>query len=68
MGQTLYISDAEDTVGNDRQPTNFEQKVIIASMKPDQTKKVPQRIEFVIRMQVMVTLNVATEADLANGS
>jgi hypothetical protein len=37
-------------------------------MNSAQTRKVTQRIEFVIGMQVMVTLNVATEADLANGS
>ena len=46
----------------------MEQKVILAGMTLDQTKKITQWIEFTIRMQVMVTLNVATEADLANGS
>ena len=46
----------------------MEQKVILAGMTLDQTKKVTQRIEFAIGMQVMVTLNVATEADLTNGS
>jgi hypothetical protein len=67
-GNILYICDAEDTIGNDRRPTNFEQKVIIAGMSLDQTRKIGQRIEFAIGMQVMVTLNVSTEADLANGS
>jgi hypothetical protein len=42
----------------------MEQKVILAGMTLDQTKKITQWIEFTIRMQVMVTLNVATEADL----
>jgi hypothetical protein len=67
-GNILYISYAEDTIGNDRQPTNLEQKVLVAGMSLDQTCKVPQRIEFAIGMQVMVVLNVATEANLANGS
>jgi hypothetical protein len=67
-GHILYICDAEDTTGNDRQLMNIHQKVIIAGMTLEQTKKVTQRIEFAIGMQVMVTLNVATEADLANGS
>jgi hypothetical protein len=64
----LYICDAEDTVGVDRQPTNMEQKMAVAGMTLEQTKKLTHRIEFAIGMQVMVTLNVATEADLANGS
>ena len=64
----MYISDAKDTVSNDRQPTNLEQKIVVASMSLDETHQVPQRVEFTIGMQVMVTLNVATEADLANGS
>ena len=64
----LYVCDAEDTVGNERKPTTVDQKVIIAGMKPERTGKIAQRIEFAIGMQVMVTLNVATEADLANGS
>ena len=34
----------------------------------NQTKKLTHRIKFAIGMQVMVTLNVATEANLANGS
>jgi hypothetical protein len=37
-------------------------------MSLGQTRKIGQRIEFVMGMQVMVTLNVSTEADLTNGS
>jgi len=55
-------------VYNERKPTTMDQKVIIAGMKLDRTGKIAQRIEFAIGMQVIVTLNVATEADLANGS
>ena len=55
-------------VCNERKPTTMDQKVINAGMKPDRTGKIAQRIEFAIGMQVMVTLNVATEADLANRS
>src|ERR1700685_3832217 len=64
----LRFGNAEDTVGVDRQPMNMEQKMAVASMTLDQTKKLTHRIKFAIGMQVMVTLNVATEANLANGS
>jgi hypothetical protein len=67
-GELLYIFDAEDTVGNERVPTNMEQKTILASMKTDDTAKLPYRVEVAIGMEAMVTLNIATEADLANGS
>jgi len=67
-GELLYIFDTEDTVGNERVPTNMEQKAILASMKLDDTRKLPFRVEVAIGMEVMVTLNIATEADLANGS
>jgi hypothetical protein len=32
MGNILYICDAEDTIGNERQPANMEQKVTLAGM------------------------------------
>lgn len=64
----LYICDAEDTVGDERTPTNFEQKTTIAGMKLDQTKRLSHRVMFSLGMEVMVMLNLAMEADLANGS
>ena len=70
----LYIFDAEDTIGGTREPLNFEQKVLVAGMKLNDTKKMKgtkklsHRVELAIGMKVMVTLNLATEADLANGS
>jgi hypothetical protein len=67
-GKLLYIFDAEDTVGNERVPTHMEQKAILATLKLDDTRKLPFRVEVAIGMEVMVTLNIATEADLANGS
>ena len=36
-GNTLYVCDAEDTIGNNRQPTNFEQKVAIVGLTLNQT-------------------------------
>jgi hypothetical protein len=52
----------------------MERMHIVASMKADDsnrqtgTKQLKHRIEVVIGMRIMVTLNLATEADLANGS
>jgi ATP-dependent exoDNAse (exonuclease V) alpha subunit len=46
----------------------MEQKVTVAGMKLEDTKHLPHRIEICLGMPVMVTLNLATEADLANGS
>ena len=52
----------------------MEQKYIVASMKADDSNRqtgtqwLKHRIEVAIGMKVMVTLNLATEADLANGS
>ena len=73
-GNVLYIFDAEDTVGNGRSALNMEQRVIVAGIKLSDSKvangakKLAHRIELAIGMKVMVTLNLATEADLANGS
>jgi ATP-dependent exoDNAse (exonuclease V) alpha subunit len=70
----LYVFDAEDSIGNARTLLNMEQKYMVASMKADEsnqqtgTKRLKHQIEVAIGMKVMVTLNLATEADLANGS
>lgn len=58
--------DAEDTIN--QEPTTTEQKVIIASLGSDHTGRLAYRTEVAVGMQAMVTLNLATEADLANGS
>ena len=73
-GNIIYVSEAEDSVGNSRLPLTMEQKVIVARMKTADakgvkgTKKLHHRVEIAIGMKVMVTLNLATEADLANSS
>jgi hypothetical protein len=64
----LYIFNVEDTIGNARVPTNMEQKAIIAGLLLTNTRKLPSRLEVAIGMDIMVTLNITTEADLANGS
>ena len=71
-GNPLYVFDTEDLVGKAHTPLNMEQKYVVASMKADdsnrQTGSNSSRIEVAIGMKVMVTLNVATKADLSNGA
>jgi len=68
------VVEAEDTVGDDRNKLNMEQRVMVAGMKSVEskrtkgTKKLKHRLAIAVGMKVMVTLNLATEADLANGS
>jgi hypothetical protein len=40
----------------------------IASWKNEETGRLKQRVEFAIGMKAMVVLNIATEAELANGT
>jgi hypothetical protein len=70
------VVEAEDTVGDDRNKLNMEQCtwVTVARMKSIESKctkgmkKLKHRLEIAVSMKVMVTLNLAIEADLANSS
>lgn len=68
-GNILYQVTAEDTAdkSNPRCCT-MREKLLIARKKVTDTGRLAQRVELAVGMQVMVTLNLATEADLANGS
>lgn len=61
-----YIIDADDSI--DGRPLTPVQRLAIANMKTDETNHLPNRIEVAIGMKIMVLLNLATDADLANGS
>ena len=69
-GNLLYICDADDTVGDSRVPLNMEQKVIVASMKPGDTKKnkgtkkLSHRIEIAIGTHALSLLK--THIDIPN--
>lgn len=68
-GNVLYICEAEDTVGKSREPPSMEEKTVIAGLDPvKKLRSLHQRIEIAKGMKAMVTTNLATEADLANGS
>jgi len=73
-GNLPYVFDAEDSVSNACVPLNMQQKFIAAGMKADDrnrqtgTKRLKHRLEVAMGMKIMVTLNLAIEANLANGS
>lgn len=65
-GRVCYVVTANDSI--DDRPLTRGQRLTIAHMKPDETNHLPNRIELAIGMKAMVLLNLATDADLANGS
>jgi hypothetical protein len=50
------------------EPITLEQKIVALGMTIKQTAKVAERVELAIGMKAMVIINIATEADLANGT
>ena len=67
-GHILYQCDAEDTAGNENRPLTMAERVTVAKMSDKKTGKLPGRLQFAVGMKAMVVLNIATEADLANGA
>ena len=65
-GQTCYVVNADDTI--DGHQLTRTQRLLVAHLKPERTNHLPHRVELAIGMKVMVVLNLATDADLANGS
>ncbi|KZT57478.1 hypothetical protein CALCODRAFT_419311, partial [Calocera cornea HHB12733] len=70
--QTLLISRAFDTIGK-RQVTSEERYRILTRNKTrgkgrNEQSGLPQDVPLVIGMEVMVTLNVQTDLDVANGA
>jgi len=46
----------------------MQQQVTVAGMFEKHTGKLPGQLELVVSMKAMVTMNIATEADLENGA
>ena len=49
-------------------PLTNSQRLAVAHLKQDDTKKLPHKIEIVKGMQAMVLQNISTDSDLANGT
>jgi hypothetical protein len=58
----------EDTTGQERARLSLEAWIIIAGTKPKDTEKLEQIVEIAVGMSAMVIVNIATEADLTNGT
>ena len=67
--EVLFVCQAEDKVGKNRHEPTLEEMTIIAGVDPEEElRKLHTRTEIAIGMKAMVTVNIATEADLANGT
>ncbi|KAJ6495753.1 hypothetical protein C8R47DRAFT_956735, partial [Mycena vitilis] len=67
-GHQMYICQAEDRTGLQEEALSLTQRVMVAGMSVKKTAKLADRVELAIGMRAMVLLNIATEADLANGT
>jgi hypothetical protein len=67
-GNILYVCNAEDTVGSSNREPTMKERFQVAGMTETHTGKLPHRLALAVGMKAMVVLNIATEADLANGA
>ena len=65
-GQIKYVLYAFDRTNG--QPLTKQQRLAVAHLKLDDTNNLPHKVELVIGMKAMVTMNISTDTDLANGS
>jgi len=49
-------------------PLSMEAKLAIAGLEDKKTGKLPTTVQMAIGMRAMILLNMATEADIANGT
>lgn len=66
QGTRLYSCPAEDTIAG--VPLSNEQLLRIARMDSKRTSNLEHRVEIAVGMKAMILANIATEADLANGT
>jgi PIF1-like helicase len=67
-GNRKYIISAEDTIKETGETPDKRTKFEIAGLKDESTRSLRMRVELAVGMKAMVVLNIATEADLANGT
>jgi hypothetical protein len=65
-GEVLFICPAEDSTHG--LPLDLQQRLTVAGMSPKDTEQLPTRLKLVKNMRVMITRNLATTANLSNGS
>ena len=67
-GNQRYIVPAEDTSQVGTEVISMDAKLAIAGLTDNKTGKLPDLVQMAIGMKAMVLLNLATEADIANGT
>jgi hypothetical protein len=67
-GHAVYSCNAEDTTGSNNHVLSKGERLEVARKLEKDTCKLPSHIEFTVGMKAMVVMNIATKADLANGS
>lgn len=67
-GNRKYIVSAEDTLVDTGNVPDKRTRMGIACLKDDATKNLKRQVELAVGMKAMVVLNIATEADIANGT
>ena len=67
-GNQRFEVSAEDTSKDGIDDLSMEAKLAIAEQKDRDTGKLPASVHMAIGMKAMVLLNLATEADIANGT
>ena len=67
-GNQRFKVSAEDTSKDGTDDLSMEARLAIAEQKDKDTGKLPASVHMAIGMKAMVLLNLATEADIANGT
>jgi hypothetical protein len=67
-GNRKYVISAEDSIKETGAVPNPKTRLATASLKDEATNNLKMRVELAVGMKAMVVLNIATEADLANGT
>lgn len=67
-GHRKYIVSSEDTIAGTGEVPDLKTRLAVASLKDNVTKNLKRQIELSVNMKAMVVLNIATEADVANGT
>ena len=67
-GNRKYVISAEDTLAETGEVPDQRTRLAVAGLKDEATKGLKRRVELSVGMKAMVVLNIATEADVANGT
>ena len=68
LGNLLYRVKAMDTAGKERRTLSLSERLSVAGMNIKETCRMEHTVEIAIGTKAMVTQNITTDLDLANGS